>query len=48
MMFQGYHERGFVAEKDDLETLTALLGHPPRSYEDFARETAQQWQPERD
>jgi hypothetical protein len=47
MMFQGYHERGFVAEKGDLETLTALLGHPPRSYEDFARETAQQWQRER-
>jgi uncharacterized protein YbjT (DUF2867 family) len=46
MMFQGYLERGFVAEKGDLETLTSLLGHPPRSYEDFARETAQQWQRE--
>ena len=26
MMFQGYLERGFVAEKGDLETLTELLG----------------------
>jgi uncharacterized protein YbjT (DUF2867 family) len=46
MMFQGYLERGFVAEKGDLETLTSLLGHPPRSYADFARETAQKWQQE--
>ncbi len=46
MMFQGYLERGFVAEEGDLETLTALLGHPPRRYEDFARETAQKWEKE--
>jgi hypothetical protein len=44
MMFQGYLERGFVAEKGDLETLTELLGHAPRSYEVFARETAVEWQ----
>jgi uncharacterized protein YbjT (DUF2867 family) len=44
MMFQGYLERGFVAEKGDTETLTMLLGHPPRRYEDFARETAEAWQ----
>ena len=43
MMFQGYLERGFVAEKDDLETLTELLGHGPRRYADFARETALAW-----
>lgn len=44
MMFQGYLERGFVAGDGDVETLTKLLGHPPRRYEDFARETAQEWQ----
>lgn len=44
MMFQGYLERGFVAEKEDLATVTALLGHPPRRYEDFAKETAIAWQ----
>ena len=43
MMFQGYLERGFVAEAGDIETLTGLLGHPPRRYEDFARETARKW-----
>jgi uncharacterized protein YbjT (DUF2867 family) len=44
MMFQGYLERGFVAESGDLETLTELLGHSPRRYEDFAREIAHTWQ----
>ena len=44
MMFQGYLERGFVAEDGDLETLAALLGHAPLRYEDFARETAEKWQ----
>ena len=43
MMFEGYLERGFVAETGDIETLTDLLGHPPRKYEDFARETAKFW-----
>jgi hypothetical protein len=46
MMFQGYIERGFVAGKDDIETLTTLLGHGPRRYIDFARETAVEWQNE--
>jgi uncharacterized protein YbjT (DUF2867 family) len=44
MMFQGYLERGFVAEPGDVEDLTKLLGHPPRRYEDFAQETVQSWQ----
>ena len=44
MMFQGYLERGFVAEGGDAATLTKLLGHEPRAYEDFAREIAREWQ----
>jgi len=44
MMFEGYLERGFVAEDGDVEKLTKLIGHAPRRYEDFARETALQWQ----
>ena len=43
MMFQGYLERGFVAEAEDVAALTALLGHAPRRYEDFARETLSMW-----
>ena len=44
MMFQGYLERGFVAGPGDLETLTKLLGHSARRYEDFARQTTLAWQ----
>ena len=44
MMFQGYLERGFAAEAGDVETLTKLLGHAPRRYEEFARETFLKWQ----
>lgn len=43
MMFQGYLERGFIASAEDLAALAALLGHAPRRYEDFARETALEW-----
>jgi uncharacterized protein YbjT (DUF2867 family) len=43
MMFQGYIERGFVAEDGDIETLTKLLGHGPERYADFADETARAW-----
>jgi len=48
LMFQGYLERGFVADAGDLETLTALLGHAPRRYQEFARETNLEWQKTRD
>ncbi len=44
MMFQGYLERGFAAGDGDVEAFTAMLGHAPRRYEDFARETALAWQ----
>lgn len=46
MMFQGYLERGFVAEPGDLESLTTLLGHTPRRYADFAHEAAVAWKSE--
>jgi uncharacterized protein YbjT (DUF2867 family) len=44
MMYQGYLERGFVAEIGDVKTLTELLGHAPRRYENFAKETLLTWQ----
>ncbi len=47
MMFQGYLERGFVAGATDIAALTALLGHAPRSYRNFARETAEAWAAEK-
>jgi hypothetical protein len=44
MMFHGYLERGFAAGEGDVEAQTALLGHAPRRYEGFARETVLEWQ----
>jgi uncharacterized protein YbjT (DUF2867 family) len=43
MMFQGYLERGFTSENDDIEVLTKLIGHRPRRYRDFAKEAAVAW-----
>lgn len=43
-MMRRYQVDGAVATPDDIERLTTLLGRPPRSYRDFARETARSWQ----
>lgn len=42
-MFEFFQREGLKATDEDIARLTALLGHPPRSFEDFARETAAQW-----
>lgn len=42
-MFEGFHERGFVAPDDEIGRLTTLLNRPPRTYAEFASETAAQW-----
>jgi uncharacterized protein YbjT (DUF2867 family) len=44
LMFGRFHRDGMAAAQGDVEKLTALLGHPLRSYHDFAAETAKQWQ----
>ena len=43
-MMRRYQADGAVATPDDIVRLTTLLGRPPRSYRDFARETARSWQ----
>ncbi len=43
VMFQGYFDRGFASTETEVAKLTKLLGHAPRSYEDFAAETAAAW-----
>ena len=40
---QGYEDRGFAPSSADVATLTSLIGHAPRRYEDFVRETAAEW-----
>ncbi len=44
MMFQGYFDRGFASTETEVAQVTKLLGHTPRSYDNFAAETAKLWQ----
>lgn len=46
MMYAYFQEQGFKAAKSDIRSFTALLEHPPRKLEDFARETAEMWKKE--
>ena len=43
MMLEGYFERGFASTGTEVARLTKLLGHTPRTYEEFATETAESW-----
>ena len=43
MMFQGYFDRGFASTESEVSRLSKLLGHSPRSYEQFASDTARMW-----
>ena len=43
-MMRRYQSDGAVATPADLDRLTTLLGRAPRTYRDFARETARGWQ----
>jgi uncharacterized protein YbjT (DUF2867 family) len=42
-MFQSFFDRGFASTETEVARLTTLLGHAPRSYGDFAAETAKLW-----
>jgi uncharacterized protein YbjT (DUF2867 family) len=43
LMISRYQTDGAVGAREEIERLTHLLGHPPRSYADFARDAAAQW-----
>jgi uncharacterized protein YbjT (DUF2867 family) len=43
MMLQGYFDRGFASTETEVARLTKLLGHAPRSYDEFAAYTAAMW-----
>jgi uncharacterized protein YbjT (DUF2867 family) len=38
-----YIEQGFAASQEDVAQFAELLGHEPRTYENYAKELAQQW-----
>jgi uncharacterized protein YbjT (DUF2867 family) len=43
LMLNRYQTDGAIATPADVARLTTLLGRPPRSYRDFARDAAAQW-----
>jgi uncharacterized protein YbjT (DUF2867 family) len=44
LMMGRYQREGTAATQGDIDRLASLLGHPLRSYHDFAVETAKRWQ----
>ena len=44
LMMHRYQQDGAIGSTGDIQRLTALLGRAPRSYRDFAIETAGNWQ----
>jgi len=43
LMMARYQQDGAVATAQDVARLTSLLGHPPRSYRDFAMAASAEW-----
>jgi len=43
LMYAFFQAQGFAGTPADVARLSALLGHPPRSFAAFAEETAAQW-----
>lgn len=44
LVYAFFQEQGLKATPVDIERQDRLLGHPPRSFEAFAKETARMWQ----
>lgn len=44
LMFEHFQRHGLKGSPEAVARLTRVLGHPPRSFEAFANETAAQWQ----
>jgi hypothetical protein len=43
LMYDFFQREGLVATEQELAEMTALIGHPPRDFADFAREAVAQW-----
>ncbi len=43
LMYEFFQEHGLKATPEDVARLTALLGHAPRRFDEFAAETARAW-----
>ncbi len=43
IMYRYFQERGWAAPPGAVERLTAVLGRPPRSFDDYVARTAAEW-----
>jgi uncharacterized protein YbjT (DUF2867 family) len=43
IMYEFFQENGMIASKDDLEKMQKLLGHKPRTFDDFVKEITVEW-----
>jgi uncharacterized protein YbjT (DUF2867 family) len=43
LMYEFFQKQGLRATREDVDRLTKVLGHPPRRFQDFVRETAEMW-----
>ncbi|GAB3202430.1 uncharacterized protein YbjT (DUF2867 family) [Pontibacter aydingkolensis] len=43
LMYEYFQEQGLKATSEDIERVTALLGHAPRSFKDYTKEATKEW-----
>jgi len=43
IMYQFIQDKRMIASKDDLDKMRNLLGHKPRTFDDFVREITLEW-----
>jgi uncharacterized protein YbjT (DUF2867 family) len=43
IMYEYFQKNGFQPAAEDMEHQAEAVGHPPRSFDDFAKETAASW-----
>ena len=43
IMYQFFQANGMIASKEDLEKTQKLLGHKPRTFDDFVKEISMEW-----
>jgi uncharacterized protein YbjT (DUF2867 family) len=43
IMYQFFQTNGMIASKDDIEKMEKLLGHKPRTFEEFVSEISKEW-----
>ncbi len=43
IMYRFFQDNGMIASKDEIDKTEKLLGHKPRSFDDFVKEITLEW-----